>query len=45
MQSEAGIFAMAFDQSGSRLLTAEADKTVKFWREDETATEVRDCIW
>ena len=38
LESEAGIFAAAFDQSGTRLLTAEADKTVKFWREDTSAT-------
>lgn len=39
IDSEAGIFACGFDQSGSRLITAEADKTVKIFREDDTATE------
>uniref|UniRef100_A0A1A9VA04 Pleiotropic regulator 1 n=1 Tax=Glossina austeni TaxID=7395 RepID=A0A1A9VA04_GLOAU len=39
MDSEAGIFAMAFDQSGSRLITAEADKTIKIYKEDEEASE------
>lgn len=39
MDSEAGIFAMTFDQSGSRLITAEADKTIKIYREDESASE------
>jgi len=39
IDSEAGIFAMTFDQSGSRLLTVEADKTIKIYKEDETATE------
>nr|CAG4638352.1 EOG090X03RP [Cyclestheria hislopi] len=39
MDSEAGIFAVAFDQSGSRLITAEADKTIKIYREDEDASE------
>ncbi|GAB6032614.1 LD24662p [Chamberlinius hualienensis] len=39
IDSEAGIFACTFDQSGSRLLTAEADKTIKVYKEDETATE------
>ncbi|XP_059619295.1 pleiotropic regulator 1 [Phlebotomus argentipes] len=39
MDSEAGIFAMTFDQSGSRLITAEADKTIKVYREDDEATE------
>ncbi|OBS57532.1 hypothetical protein A6R68_11341, partial [Neotoma lepida] len=37
LDSESGIFACAFDQSESRLLTAEADKTIKVYREDETA--------
>lgn len=39
MDSEAGIFSMTFDQSGSRLITTEADKTIKIYKEDETATE------
>uniref|UniRef100_A0A2R5LM95 Pleiotropic regulator 1 n=1 Tax=Ornithodoros turicata TaxID=34597 RepID=A0A2R5LM95_9ACAR len=39
IDSEAGIFACLFDMSGSRLITAEADKTVKIFREDDTATE------
>ncbi|CAL1268764.1 unnamed protein product [Larinioides sclopetarius] len=39
IDSEAGIFACTFDQSGSRLLSAEADKTIKIFKEDETATE------
>ncbi|EEB16137.1 Pleiotropic regulator, putative [Pediculus humanus corporis] len=39
MDSEAGIFAMNFDKSGTRLITAEADKTIKIYKEDETATE------
>ncbi|GFT60944.1 pleiotropic regulator 1 [Nephila pilipes] len=39
IDSEAGIFACTFDQSGSRLLSAEADKTVKIFREDDSASE------
>lgn len=39
LESEAGIYAASFDMSGSRLLTAEADKTIKFWREDQSATQ------
>lgn len=39
IDSEAGIFACTFDQSGSRLLSAEADKTVKIFKEDENASE------
>ncbi len=37
IDSEAGIFALAFDKSGSRLFSCEADKTVKIYKEDETA--------
>lgn len=37
IDSESGIFAMTFDRSGSRLLTAEADKTIKVYKEDEEA--------
>lgn len=39
MDSEAGIFAMTFDMSGSRLITTEADKTIKIYREDDEASE------
>lgn len=38
LESEAGIFALGFDHTGTRMLTCEADKTIKFWREDESAT-------
>jgi pleiotropic regulator 1 len=38
LDSEAGIYCSLFDQSGSRLITGEADKTIKVWKEDETAT-------
>uniref|UniRef100_A0A383VK86 Uncharacterized protein n=1 Tax=Tetradesmus obliquus TaxID=3088 RepID=A0A383VK86_TETOB len=38
LDSEAGIYALAYDMSGSRLVSCEADKTVKMWREDEAAT-------
>lgn len=37
LDSESGIFACTFDQSESRLITAEADKTIKVYREDDTA--------
>ncbi|XP_034671620.1 pleiotropic regulator 1 [Drosophila subobscura] len=39
MDSEAGIFAMCFDHSGTRLITAEADKTIKVYKEDDEASE------
>ncbi|KAG0574283.1 hypothetical protein KC19_VG250400 [Ceratodon purpureus] len=38
LDSEGGIYALSFDQTGSRLITCEADKTIKFWKENETAT-------
>lgn len=40
IDSEAGIFAMTFDHSNTRLITAEADKTIKIYKEDETAVSV-----
>ncbi|CAG8603397.1 8979_t:CDS:2 [Paraglomus occultum] len=38
LESEAGIFACTFDRTGLRLITCEADKTIKIWREDPNAT-------
>ncbi|XP_050216982.1 protein pleiotropic regulatory locus 1 isoform X1 [Mercurialis annua] len=38
LDSEAGIYAISYDLTGSRLVTCEADKTIKMWREDENAT-------
>ncbi|KAJ4912410.1 Protein pleiotropic regulatory locus 1 [Raphanus sativus] len=38
LESEAGIYAACYDQTGSRLVTCEADKTIKMWREDKNAT-------
>lgn len=38
LDSEAGILAMSFDRTGSRLITCESDKTIKIWAEDMTAT-------
>jgi len=38
LASEAGIFVTTFDQSGSRLITGEADKSIKIYKEDEKAT-------
>ncbi|CAG2104783.1 unnamed protein product [Medioppia subpectinata] len=39
IESENGIFAMTFDHSSSRLITGEADKTIKIYKEDDTADE------
>jgi len=39
LDSEAGMFAMGFDLSGTRLITTEADKTIKIYKEDDAASE------
>lgn len=39
LATEAGFFASTFDRTGSRLITGEADKSIKIWKEDEAATE------
>ncbi|XP_062108735.1 protein pleiotropic regulatory locus 1 [Humulus lupulus] len=38
LDSEAGIYAAQYDLTGTRLITCEADKTIKMWKEDENAT-------
>eukprot|EP01095_Lingulamoeba_sp_RSL-Kostka_P010965 TRINITY_DN403_c0_g1_i1.p1 TRINITY_DN403_c0_g1~~TRINITY_DN403_c0_g1_i1.p1 ORF type:complete len:466 (-),score=147.77 TRINITY_DN403_c0_g1_i1:254-1651(-) len=38
LESEAGICAMTFDVTGTRLITCESDKTIKIWKEDPDAT-------
>mmetsp|Transcript_23147 Transcript_23147/g.39567 ORF Transcript_23147/g.39567 Transcript_23147/m.39567 type:complete len:85 (+) Transcript_23147:1193-1447(+) len=40
LDAENGIFAAEFDLTGTRLITCEADKTVKIWKEDERASEL-----
>jgi pleiotropic regulator 1 len=46
LESERGIFCAAFDKSGSRLITGEADKTIKIWKEDTEATpETHPVTW
>jgi WD40 repeat protein len=40
MDSEAGVYSMTFDHSGSRLITTDADKTIKIYKEDETAVSL-----
>uniref|UniRef100_H2YZH9 Pleiotropic regulator 1 n=1 Tax=Ciona savignyi TaxID=51511 RepID=H2YZH9_CIOSA len=39
LDSESGVFAMCFDKSESRLVTCEADKTIKIYKEDDEASE------
>jgi len=38
LASEAAIFDIKFDKSSLRMITAECDKTIKIWKEDEKAT-------
>lgn len=38
LESEAGIYSMTYDLTGSRMITCEADKTIKMWKEVEDAT-------
>ncbi|KAK1444452.1 WD repeat Prp46/PLRG1-like protein [Babesia gibsoni] len=46
LESENGIFACAFDMSESRLITAECDKSVKIWIQDNDATpETHPIMW
>ena len=44
LDAESGIFASTFDLSGSRLVTCEADKTIKIWKENRECTEDTDPI-
>lgn len=39
LDAEAGIMSSMFDRTGMRLVTGEADKTIKVWKQDESATE------
>ncbi|RAK97072.1 WD40 repeat domain-containing protein [Aspergillus ibericus CBS 121593] len=39
LEAEAGIMASTFDRTGLRLITGEADKTIKIWKPDDEATE------
>ncbi|PQE24547.1 hypothetical protein CJF32_00007580 [Rutstroemia sp. NJR-2017a WRK4] len=38
LDAESGIFTSLFDRTGLRLITGEADKTIKVWKQDELAT-------
>ncbi|KAI2509598.1 pre-mRNA-splicing factor [Fragilaria crotonensis] len=39
LEAENGIFASAFDLTGTRLITCEADKSVKIWKQDDEASD------
>lgn len=36
LEGEQAIYALSYDVTGTRLVTCEADKTVKMWKQDET---------
>ncbi|KAG9248730.1 WD40-repeat-containing domain protein [Calycina marina] len=38
LDAEAGVMTSMFDRTGLRLITGEADKTIKVWKQDENAT-------
>lgn len=40
LESENGILALAFDGTGTRLITGEADKSIKIYKQDEEASEL-----
>ncbi|KAJ6259487.1 Beta-TrCP [Drechslerella dactyloides] len=39
LEAEQGVFTSIYDKTGLRLITGEADKTIKIWKQDEDATE------
>lgn len=39
LEAENGIYASAFDLTGTRLITCEADKSVKIWKQDDEASD------
>jgi len=46
LDSEAGVYASTYDLSGTRLIVGEADKSIKIWKEDDTATpETHPVMW
>jgi pleiotropic regulator 1 len=40
LEAENGVFCAEFDLTGTRLVTGEADKSIKIWKQDEEASEV-----
>ncbi|TVY37715.1 Pre-mRNA-splicing factor [Lachnellula subtilissima] len=38
LEAESGLMSSTFDKTGLRLICGEADKTIKVWKQDETAT-------
>jgi len=44
LDAENAIFCTEFDGTGTRLITGEADKTIKIWKADDDASEMTDPI-
>lgn len=40
LEAENAILALEFDWTGTRLITGEADKSIKIWKQDDEASEV-----
>lgn len=40
LEAENSIMALQFDMTGTRLITGEADKSIKIWKQDESASEL-----
>lgn len=40
LDAENAVYAACFDGTGTRLITGEADKTIKIWKQDEEASEL-----
>ena len=40
LDAENGVFAAEFDLTGTRLVTGEADKSIKIWKQNEEASEL-----
>lgn len=40
LDAENGVMAACFDGTGTRLITGEADKTIKIWKQDDEASEL-----
>ena len=44
LEAENSIMALEFDLTGTRLITGEADKTIKIWKQDEDASEITNPV-
>ena len=40
LEAENAVFAVCFDGTGTRLVTGEADKTIKIWKQNDEASDV-----